>query len=162
MYRINVTIHVLAAILWLGGMFFFAAVGAPVLRKVEPAQLRAELFQRLGEKARSLGWGSIIVLLVTGVLNLHFRGLLGADAMGSGAFWSTAYGHALMWKLGAVAAMLIVQAVHDFRFGPAASRAAPGTAEALRLRRRAALLARASGILGIIVVIAAVYLARPG
>ena len=125
-------------------------------------ELRAALFQQLGEKARALGWGSIIVLLVTGVLNLHFRGLLGAQGMGSRAFWTTAYGHVLMWKLGAVATMLVVQAVHDFIFGPAASRAAVGTAEALRLRRRAALLARASGILGIIVVIAAVYLARPG
>lgn len=162
MYRINVTIHVLAAILWLGGMFFFAAVGAPVLRRVEPAQLRADLFRQLGEKARALGWASISVLLVTGILNLYFRGLLSADAMGSHEFWRTAYGHTLMWKLTAVAAMIAVQAVHDFIFGPAASRAPAGTPEALALRRRAALLARASGILGIIVVIAAVYLARPG
>jgi len=41
MYYLNVTIHVLAAMVWLGGMLFFAAVGAPVLRKVESPQLRA-------------------------------------------------------------------------------------------------------------------------
>jgi putative copper export protein len=35
-YYINVTIHVLAAMLWLGGMFFLGAVGAPVLRTIEP------------------------------------------------------------------------------------------------------------------------------
>ena len=45
LYFINVTIHVFAALLWLGGMFFLAAVGAPVLRRVEPPALRAELFR---------------------------------------------------------------------------------------------------------------------
>ena len=38
LYYINVTIHVLAAMLWLGGMFFLGAVGAPVLRAIEPTR----------------------------------------------------------------------------------------------------------------------------
>jgi hypothetical protein len=41
-----------------------------------------------------------------------------------------------------------------------AGRAAPGSAEALVLRRRAALLARANAIIGVVVVAAAVRLAR--
>ena len=40
LYWLSVTVHVLAAMLWLGGTFFLAAVGAPVLRKVEPPALR--------------------------------------------------------------------------------------------------------------------------
>jgi copper resistance protein D len=162
MYHLNVIVHVFAAILWLGGMFFFAAVGAPVLRRVEPAELRASLFRQLGERARRIGWIAIAVLLVTGVFNLYFRGMLDGDAMGSRAFWGTAYGHTLMWKLGAVSVMLVVQAAHDFILGPEASRAPAGTPRALELRRRAALLARINAVVGIIVVIAAVYLARPG
>lgn len=47
LYFLCVTLHVLAAFLWLGGIFFLAAVGAPVLRMVEPPSLRAELFHRL-------------------------------------------------------------------------------------------------------------------
>jgi uncharacterized membrane protein len=47
-YFVNVTVHVFAALLWLGGMFFLAVVGAPVLRSVEPPELRAQLFRRLG------------------------------------------------------------------------------------------------------------------
>jgi hypothetical protein len=58
--------------------------------------------------------------------------------------------------------MLIVQAIHDFIVGPAASRVTPGSPEALATRKRAALLARLSAILGVIVVIAAVRLARGG
>jgi copper resistance protein D len=161
-YFINVTIHVFAALLWLGGMFFLAVVGAPVLRKVEPPELRAMLFRRLGEQFRTVGWVAILVLLVTGFLNLHFRGLLSWTILGSGEFWRSGYGVALAWKLGGVAAMLVVQALHDFWLGPAASRAAAGSAEMPLLRRRAALLARLSAVFGIVVVIAAIRLARGG
>ena len=62
-YLLNGTIHVLAALLWLGGMFFLAAVGAPVLRKVEPPSLGADLFRQLGEQFRLVGW------IATGALN---------------------------------------------------------------------------------------------
>lgn len=159
-WHINVTIHVLAALLWLGGMFFLAVVGAPVLRKVEPPELRAALFRSLGERFRTVGWAAIAVLLVTGTLNLHFRGLLRVETLGSSAFWQTGYGTALGWKLGAVTAMLVVQAFHDFVVGPMASRAAPGSPAMLSTRRRAALLARFSAVVGLVIVIAAVRLAR--
>lgn len=162
LYIANVTLHVLAALFWLGGMFFLAAVGAPVLRQVEPPELRSMLFRRLGEQYRRIGWIAIVILLITGTLNLHFRGVLSAEVLGASAFWQTRYGHSLMWKLGAVTAMLVVQAIHDFIVGPAASHVTPGSAEHVRVRRRAALLARLSAVLGIVVVIAAVRLARGG
>lgn len=162
LYHLNVTIHVLAALLWLGGMFFLGAVGAPVLRKVEPPALRAELFRRLGEQFRNVGWIAIGILIATGIGNLYFRGLLRWDVFGSRAFWAAPYGHSLAWKLGTVSAMVALSALHDFVLGPAASRAVPGSPEALRLRRRAALLARLNAGVGIILIIAAVRLARGG
>lgn len=161
-YYLNVTVHLLAALFWLGGMTFLGLVGARVLRTVEPAVLRAELFGRIGRAFRDAGWAAIVVLVVTGTLNLHFRGLLRSDVLGSGAFWSTPYGTALAWKLVAVALMITISAVHDFIDGPRATRAAPGTADALRLRRRASWLARLNVFIGIILVFAAVRLARGG
>lgn len=161
-YFVNVTTHVFAALLWLGGMFFLAAVGAPVLRKVEDPRLRRDLFRALGAQFRLVGWISIAVLLVTGALNLWFRGMLTWEVLGSGDFWATPYGVALAWKLIAVAAMLVVQGVHDFVLGPASSVAEPGSPRALRLRKWAALSARINAALGVIVVIAAVRLARGG
>lgn len=161
LYHLNVTIHVLAVILWLGGMFFLALVGAPVLRKVEPARLRATLFRDLGRRFRLVGWVAIGVLVLTGLGNLHFRGVLSTSALLSSDFWSSRYGTALAWKLGSVAAMLLFQGLHDFVLGPAASRASMGSPEMATLRRRAALLARGSALLGV-VVIAAVRLARGG
>jgi len=41
LYYVNVTLHVLGAMLWLGGMFFLGVVGIPVLRAIEPASLRS-------------------------------------------------------------------------------------------------------------------------
>lgn len=163
LYFLNVTVHVLAAMLWLGGMFFLAVVGAPALRAVQPPALRQQLFQALGVRFRALGWWAIGVLVVTGIINLYYRHWLHWDGvLGNPAFWRTGPGRTLSVKLGAVGAMLVVSFVHDFIVGPKAGRVAPGTPEAMQLRRRAAWLARANAILGLIVVIAAVRLARGG
>ncbi len=162
LYLLNVTVHVLAAVLWLGGMFFLALVGAPVLRTVEPPPLRARLFQELGRRYRVWGWIAIAVLLATGVLNLWFRGVLTAVSIGSPHFWTTPFGHTLGVKLAAVLAMLVIQAIHDFHWGPRSARVTPGTPEAATLRRRAAWAARVNALLGLVVLIAAVRLARGG
>ena len=162
LYLANVTVHVLASFLWLGGMFFFAVVGAPVLRHVQPAELRARLFEQLGSRFRTAGWVAIAVLLVTGVLNLHFVGLLRWERLADPVLWGSPYGRALAWKLGAVAIMVSVSAVHDFVHGPRASRLAPGSPQALRARARASWLARVNAIVGLVLVIAAVRLARGG
>lgn len=159
LYYINVVVHVLAAVIWLGGLFFFALVGAPVLRRMEPAALRAALFQQLGERFRTVGWVAIVVLLVTGVINLYFRGVLDRD-LWNAAFWNTRFGRVLGVKLAAILSMLVLQVLHDFQLGPAAGRARAGTEEAIRLRRRAALVARSSALLGLLILIAAVFLVR--
>ena len=72
-YYVLVTIHVLAALLWLGGMLFLGVVGAPVLRAIEPPALRQRLFNELGRRFRTIGWIAIATLVVTGVLLLRAR-----------------------------------------------------------------------------------------
>jgi uncharacterized membrane protein len=161
LYLVNITVHVLAAMFWLGGMFFLGLIGAPVLRTLEPPSLRQKLFSDLGTRFRTAGWIAIAVLIVTGIGNLHFRGWLAwNDILGSPEFWSSSAGRVLAIKLIAVTVMLVASAVHDFALGPAASREAAGSAAALVLRRRSALLARVNAFIGIVVVVAAVLLAR--
>lgn len=163
LYYANVTLHVLAAMLWLGGMFFLGIVGAPVLRAIEPASLRQRLFGELGRRFRFVGWWAIAVLVATGGINLYFRGWLHwRGVLGSREFWSTSVGHALSIKLLTVSLMVAISAVHDFVDGPRAGQAVPGSPEALRLLRRAALLARANALLGVLLVAAAVRLTRGG
>ena len=161
LYYVNITIHVLAAMLWLGGMFFLGVVGAPALRAVEPAALRQRLFQELGVRFRSVGWIAIAVLVLTGLVNLHYRGWLHWDGvLASAAFWRTTVGTALAIKLLSVTVMIGVSAVHDFVLGPLAGRVQAGTPQAVALRKRAAWLARVNALLGVVVVVAAVRLPR--
>lgn len=163
LYLTNVSLHVLAALIWLGGMFFVGLVGAPVLRGVEPAALRQRLFHDLGLRFRAVGWACIALLVVTGIGNLAFRGWLRwDDVLGSAAFWRSAPGSALGLKLIAVTIMIVLSAVHDFRLGPEAGRLAPGSDEALARRRQAARLARINAIVGLVLVVAAVRLVRGG
>lgn len=165
LYHLNVTVHLLAALFWLGGMFFLALVGAPVLRKLDDPGLRARLFGELGRRFRSAGWWAIGVLVATGVANLHFLGVLDADALGDPAFWSSGFGRALAWKLAGVGAMIVTSALHDFVFGPRAAAArgdaADGGGDGLA-RRIAGWMARLNALLGVAVVLAAVRLARGG
>lgn len=163
LYFLNVTVHVLAAIFWLGGMFFFAAIGAPVLRGLEPPALRQRLFREMGLRFRRAGWWTLCVLIVTGIINLSFRGWLRWDGvLGDADFWRTGVGHVLALKLGAVLTMLVVSAIHDFVLGPrSAAQSASGPPSEAR-RRRAALLARANAMIGVLIVVAAVRLARGG
>jgi copper resistance protein D len=162
LYWFSVTLHLLAALAWLGGMFFLALVGAPVLRKVEPPELRSRVFNDLGERARTAGWVSIGVLIATGLLNLHYRGLLSWSVLGSDAFWSGPVGRALSWKLAAVLVMLVASAVHDFILGPRAGTLPPGSPKRERARRWSALLARGNAVVGVFLVYWAVRLARGG
>ena len=161
LYNLTVTLHLLAAIVWLGGMLFFAMV-APILRGIADDGTRQGLFDALGRRFRLVGWACIALLLVTGVGQLQLRGWLNREVMGSADFWSTAPGRALAWKLWFVAAMLSVQALHDFWLGPRAGRVPPGSSEARTLRRRAAWLARANALLGLGLVYVAVRLVRGG
>ncbi|HEU4721080.1 MAG TPA: CopD family protein [Gemmatimonadaceae bacterium] len=160
-YHLVVTLHVLAALLWLGGMFFLGVVGAPVLRAIDDAALRQRLFHLLGVRFRTAGWVAIAVLVTTGTIMLRARGLLAwSGVLGSAEFWRTPLGVALAFKLATVVTMIAVSAVHDFLVGPAASRGVAGSVEAVALRRRAALLARVNALVGLILVGAAVRLAR--
>ena len=162
LYLLSVTLHLLAAMVWLGGTFFLALVGAPVLRRVEPASLRSELLSQLGVRFRIVGWIAIALLVVTGIANLSFRGVLDSDTLGNASFWQSRYGQTLGWKLMIVIAMVSLAAVHDFLLGPRVTRLTPGSAQAAAGRRRAAWLARFNALLGIVLVGVAVRLARGG
>lgn len=157
----TVTIHVLAAVVWIGGMFFFA-VAAPVLRRIEDEGLRAALFDSLGRRFRVVGWVCVGVLLITGVEQLRLRGWWAAAFGSQPDFWRSTLGSTLAWKLGLVTLMVAIQAVHDFWLGPRAGLAEPGSAEARSLRLRASRIARVNVLVGLVLLYVAVRLGRGG
>jgi uncharacterized membrane protein len=162
-YQISVYLHILAAIVWIGGMLFLGLVVVPATRGLPPPE-RGRLFVAVGRRFRAVGWVAIAVLLVTGVVNLRERGVTW-HAFTSGQLWDSRFGQILAVKLALVAIMIALSLFHDFVLGPRLTRVLthPGPDAALaaaNLRRRTSWLARLSTLLGLLVVAAAVALVR--
>lgn len=163
MYHLSVFVHILAAVVWVGGMLFLALVAIPVLRNL-PDRPRADLVARMGERFRPVAWICIVLLIVTGVANLAYRGVTW-DSVVTGRLWESPFGHVLAWKLVLVAAMVALSAWHDFVLGPVsaelARRGNPGDEELhAAVRRRAAWVGRVNAVLALGVLAAAVMLVR--
>ncbi len=140
-----VWIHVLAAVVWVGGMVFMVMVVGPYARKLT-AEQRREIFEQLGRRFSTIGWGCIAVLLLTGIGNLIERGME----------WSPPFARALGAKLLLIGVMVLLAAFHDFILGPrsAALAADPArTSEAEAARVRASWIARLNLVLALIVIL---------
>jgi uncharacterized membrane protein len=162
-YQFVVFLHILAAIVWVGGLVFFALVAVPVARRLPPVE-RAKLLADIGRRFRVVGWACLGVLVVTGLYNAYSRGVT-REGIASGQFFREQFGQLLTAKVVLVGLMLVVTALHDFVVGPASTRAtargdAADPAEAAVLRRRASWLARLTTLLALIVVALAVLLVR--
>jgi putative copper resistance protein D len=156
--QLSVLLHVLAALVWVGGMFFVALVAVPVARR-RPPEERVALLDALGRRFRVVGWASIGVLVVTGVTNVALRGVTWETVV-SGQLAASTFGQLLVAKLLAVLAMLGLSAWHDFGVGPASTRAGTDPAGAAALRRRASRIGRTNAALALVVTALAVFLVR--
>lgn len=147
-YLALVTLHLLAVVVWLGGMLFLGLVITPALRDRPPAE-RAILLHVVGRRFLKIAWAALAILLVTGPALWAFRGFVLTPAMSA--------------KLALVAVILLLSLLHDFLLGPrlvAQLQKGGEGKETLRLRHRVALLARLNVLLAIAVVILGVALRR--
>ena len=76
-----IALHVLAAVVWVGGMFFAYMVLRPSAGPLDPPA-RLALWQRVFGRFFPWVWASIAVLLISGytMLFVHFGGFAGAGA----------------------------------------------------------------------------------
>src|SRR5262249_53103535 len=152
MYFLNVWLHILAAAVWTGGLIYTAAVVVPFALSHPPTE-RQRILRSLGGRFRWIGWGSILVLIVTGIGNLvlrltpiRFSQILNGDVFNPEkverliAIW-------LPWKLLLVVSMIALMAFHDITSMRAAKRyegdldAAPGNRAGSRAAALATLIA---------------------
>jgi uncharacterized membrane protein len=160
LYQLSVYVHILSAIVWIGGMLFLPLVIVPATRGVPPAE-RAALFSVVGRRFRTVGWTCIVLLLVTGTINVSYR--VTWDSLLSSALWTSTFGLTLAAKLSVVAVMLALSVYHDFFLGPRSvlvTRRAPASDEAHGLRRLASRIGRVEAILALLVIALAVMLVR--
>ncbi len=162
LYIASVTLHILAGMVWIGGMVFFSLVLIPLTRRKEYSDRAAALVRASGERFRAISWICLGILVVTGLINLHFHGFTWHSAL-SRVQWGSPFGLLLAHKLVLVVLILVVSAFHDFYVGPkatAALEAEPGSARAKSYRRTASWLARINLILALAVVVLGVMLVR--
>lgn len=154
MYFLSVWLHILAAAVWVGGLIYTAAVAVPYALTHEVSE-RQRLLRGLARRFRWIGWGSIVVLFVTGLGNLtlrlspiKFSQMLNGDLFNPDkveqltAIW-------LPWKLMLVIVMIGLMAFHDITSIRAAKRykGSPDGAPGNRMGSRAAALATLVAIL---------------
>ena len=153
---LNLWLHTLAAVIWIGGMLFLSLVAVPVLRQVDSRLLRADLFRKMALRFRRLVWLCIAVLIVTGIVNVAYYG---NTTPGS------PYLKVLGIKLGLVAVLVALGMTHDFIIGPRAARAQsrdglPPTGTDLLMVQLAPWVGRLNILLGVIILVLAVALTR--
>ena len=154
MYFLNVWIHILAAAVWTGGLIYTAAVAVP-FALTHPVDERQRILRGLARRFRWIGWGSIIVLIITGIGNLVLRltpitlsQIFNGDVFNPEkverliAIW-------LPWKLMLVVVMIGLMAFHDITSINAARKheGSPDSAPGNRAGSRAAALATLIAIL---------------
>lgn len=160
-FLLSMWLHLLAAVVWIGGLAFISMVLAPTLRDPALRPQALPVLRAAGRKFMRVGYASLLVLVVTGTANLFLKA--GGSFATVAAWWPTTYGHLLAAKLALVALVIGLSLYHDFAVGPAAARALradPQSSEALALRRRAALLGRTNAILSIAILTLALLLVR--
>jgi uncharacterized membrane protein len=102
-----VVVHVLAAIVWVGGTIALTFIAVPAIRMLtgEPRQIA---MRTLGRRWRPIGWSALVVLVATGI-PLASHVLPGSDAEAKAVFGV---------KVGIFCALLIFAYLHDFVLGP--------------------------------------------
>ncbi|MBI4455301.1 MAG: DUF4149 domain-containing protein [Acidobacteria bacterium] len=160
-YLIAVWLHILAAIIWIGGMAFLGMVLAPYARRPEQRDIAISMIRWTGMRFRSIGWVCIGLLILTGLFSVSYRGYGWQDL--SSPFWQSSFGHTLGLKFSLLAVILLLSLLHDFIIGPRAgaiSQTNPSSSQARRLRRQAAWIGRVNLLLAVVVVALAVILVR--
>jgi putative copper resistance protein D len=162
LYLFSIWLHILAAIVWIGGMAFFALVIVPVTRREEFRSSAPALIQRTGIRFRSLGWFCIALLALTGIVNLAYQGT-GWENIWSGALWHGALGTVLVFKLALFLIIVVLSLLHDFIIGPRATAAGldnPASPQAMRYSRYARWMGRLNLLLALSAVALGIMLVR--
>jgi putative copper resistance protein D len=164
LYLVSVFLHVVAACVWIGGMVALAAVVVPVLRRDDMRETAMEFMREAGLRLRTIGWVVLPLLVVTGLFQVTHRAG-GVSPLLDGAFWASPWGRLVGLKLLIVATVMGLEAWHDWWVGPRATevgRTAPGSPEALQLRRRASWIGRTNLLLSLAALGLGVLLVRGG
>lgn len=104
-------IHLIAGILWFGGLFFSAIIATPILRRNIPFVENLQHSSAIRDRLRPIIRVAIHVLLITGAMNFYIVGLNTKMA------FSRNYIVIFVVKMSCVALMVVFHSLHTSVFG---------------------------------------------
>ncbi len=152
-----VWIHLLAAVVWVGGMVFLSVVLVPVLKQDGGFARHVVLFRAIAYRFRAVVWGAMGILVLTGSVMAVGRSIPLLEPRQ----WPAIF----LAKISVVSLLFTLTLMHDLVVGPKVRRIL-GTAEAERsardrmLVRYSVLVPRLSLLVALLVLLLAVVLAR--
>ena len=104
-------LHVIAAVVWVGGNLILAMVIVPHFKQNLPPVQRIQILTQIGKRFEPIVWGCIGVLFFTGIVNIFFALDLTSPTAISNAFMRT-----LLIKIVLFFVLVILTAVHSMIF----------------------------------------------
>jgi len=105
--EVVVIVHLVAAMVWVGGSVALVFVGVPAIRVLE-GEPRGRAMRELGLRWRPLGYSALGVAVVTGVV------LAGHDRHDARSPFNT-----VLWvKVGLTACLIAASYLHNYVYGP--------------------------------------------
>ncbi len=154
-------LHVIAAVVWIGGNLILALVIVPYFKKTLPPVQRIQLLTQIGKRFEPIVWGCIIVLFFTGIFNIFNVISFNTPTEVLAPFMRT-----LFIKLMLFIILIILTALHGFIFGPKLAAAIETLEPSLeefppevaRLRARMSMVSSLMGVVSLLILLAAVAL----
>jgi uncharacterized membrane protein len=144
--------HMLATVLWIGGLTVLLFVVLPLVNRTLPAENRAVLLEQIQRRFDPISWGCLLLLVATGLFqmsaNPNYQGFLAINNR-----WAAA----ILIKHLLFGVMIIVNAVLTWGVLPGLQRVALkrqkgiDAPEDASLRRRELFLLRLNFVLGVLI-----------
>ena len=154
-------IHVIAAVVWVGGNLILAMVIVPHFRQSLPPVQRIKLLMQIGKRFEPVVWGCIGVLFFTGIVNIFFSVDITSPSPISDAFMRT-----LLIKIGLFFVLIILTVLHSMIFAPRLAAAVEDLDPTLEelppeikpLRSQMSIVSSLMGVVSLLILLAAVAL----
>ena len=162
MYQAIVYLHIVAAVIWLGGMLFLAMVMVPLARR--DAEVGFAVLRAAAKKFVPVAWASMVVLAGSGAYLAWTHWDVRPDTFFTGESHFIQF---LQMKTGLFAIVILLSLAHDFWLGPrmmdrlAAARSSGSPLPTGPARLFVQWAARVNLLLVLTVVALAVLLTRP-
>ena len=110
LYLLSIYLHIIFAAFWIGGMLFLPLILMPNIKN-NPE--RTHLLFHTGIKFRFYGWIALIGLIITGIINMHFKDF----SFNIEFLTNNQIGKLLGIKLLLFCIMIAISGLHDFYIG---------------------------------------------